>query len=40
MREFNLTFEHTLKKLHCTKTPGLNQVLERWHAPKGINEHK
>jgi hypothetical protein len=27
MREFNHTFEHTLKKIHVTKTPGLNQIL-------------
>jgi ribonuclease D len=40
MREFNYTFEHTLKKIHCTKTPGLNQILEKWAAPKGVNEYK
>ena len=40
MYEENITFEQTLKKLHKKRTPGLNQILEKWQAPKGPNEHK
>ncbi len=40
MRQNNHTFQHTLKKIHASKIPGLNQILEKWGAPKGINELK
>jgi len=36
----NMTYEHTLKKLHHIKSPGLNQILETWKAPNGPNELK
>ena len=37
MPEKDMTYEHTIKNIHNTKTPGLNQVLEKWKAPNGPN---
>lgn len=38
--EKGLTYEHALKKIHNLRTPGLNQILERWGAPNGPNQYK
>lgn len=40
MYENNTNIEQTLKKIHNIKTPGLNQVLQKWDAPNGPNEYK